>query len=93
MKSQLFKTAWELFKKYNMSFSQALVEAWKSVKREAIRIEVLKMDVSEWSQEIEFKNRIKNLKPVFYKLRQVINGTVDNSGARFDYGNGVYNGD
>ena len=37
MKSQIFTIAWKLFRKYQMTFSQALIEAKKNVKREALK--------------------------------------------------------
>jgi hypothetical protein len=33
MKSQLFKTAWATFRKYKVTFSQALKKAWNDWKR------------------------------------------------------------
>lgn len=93
MKTELFKTAWELFKKFNMSFSQALIESWKTIKRELVRQKVLKMDLSDFKMETEFKSRTKNLKTVFFNLRSQVSLSVNNSGASFDYGTGMYNGD
>lgn len=33
-KSQIFSKAWNLFRKYNITFSQALIKAWTDFKRE-----------------------------------------------------------
>lgn len=33
-KSEVFSTAWKLFRKYNITFSQALIKAWNDVKRQ-----------------------------------------------------------
>jgi len=32
-KSQIMSTAWKLFRKYNITWSQALIKAWNDVKR------------------------------------------------------------
>lgn len=93
MKSTVFKKAWELYKLYKMTFSQALVEGWKFAKRRAIAIEVEKLNLSEWLQEIEFNKRIKNIKQTFYPIREQKNTIIDNSNARLWYGIGTYNGD
>lgn len=70
MKSQAMKTAWLLFKKYEMTFSQALIEAWKSVKRDFLRIEFETASANE-KQSLFFRfNSIS--KKIFYPVRQSV---------------------
>jgi hypothetical protein len=93
MKTQLFKTAWNLFKKFNMTFSQALIEAWKEVKKEMIVKQVQQMNLSELKERMELTERLKPFKTTFYELREVLTTKIDNKGAVHFYGAGTYNGD
>lgn len=61
MKSQIFTKAWELFKIYEITFSQALKDAWKLAKRELIKIQFSIADTQE--QKTELLNLFNSLKP------------------------------
>lgn len=92
MKSQALKTAWILFRKYQITFSQALVEGWKKAKREFLRIEFTKTS----NDEISYRNRLvrsfNELKEIHY-LQRFVQTEINIEGAKHDYGVGIYNGD
>jgi hypothetical protein len=63
MKSQIFTKAWELFKTYEISFSEALKDAWKLAKRELVKIQFSSVDVTETEKRNELLNLFNSLKP------------------------------
>ena len=63
MKSQIFTKAWELFKTYEISFSEALKDAWKLAKRELVKIQFSLVDVTETEKRNELLNLFNSLKP------------------------------
>jgi hypothetical protein len=63
MRSQIFTKAWELFKTYEISFSQALKDAWKLAKREIVKIQFSLVDVTETEKRNELLNLFNSLKP------------------------------
>ena len=72
MKSQALKTAWILFRKYQMTFSQALIEGWKKVKRDLLRIEFASTSSEEITYRQRLANRFNELKETFYVVRQEV---------------------
>ena len=66
MKSQIFTTAWKLFRTYQITFSQALVEAWKSVKREALKLEFASIKSNEISYRQRLVDKYNSLKETIY---------------------------
>lgn len=99
MKKAIFTEAWRLVKLYNVSLSVALQTAWIEFKSDLI---MDKINMLELKQGIENRFEIEKLTayvaPMIIKLRElrsklVLNVPFDNSGARYDYGIGIYNGD
>jgi len=90
-KSIIFRSAHAIFKMQNVTFSEALTLAWKKTKQgvKAIVIKCNKQIKSErWiGYETVYFNEL-----VFTNI-VVIRESVNNSGARHDYGIGAYNGD
>lgn len=74
MKSQIFKTAWELFKSYNVTFSQALTEAWKKAKRELLKLEFATIKPNEISYRQRLANKYHSLKATLYTVRDEVRG-------------------
>jgi len=73
MKSQLFTKAWELFKKYEMSFSEALKEAWKLVRRELVKIEFSNCtDALKRNELVSLFNSLKPNTFLNFKTREII---------------------
>jgi len=91
MKSQLFKTAWAIFKMQTISFSDALKQAWKETKKgfKAVVVRMNKLVKSEkW---IGFET-------VYYNALQIIKIEnekiiVNNDGAAAWYDGKTYNAD
>jgi len=77
MKSQAMKTAWLLFRKYQITFSQALIEGWKRVKRELLKLEFAKTTSDEVTYRAKLVKRYNEIKPYFFLPRD------------YDYGVGV----
>lgn len=93
MKSQIFTKAWELFRKYNITFNQALTKAWSDFKRDLL-VQVYnkipsKAQFSKKKQEA--KKMWQNFKGVDFLC--VPRNIINNSGAAAYYGIGVYSGD
>jgi hypothetical protein len=89
MKSKVLKTAWLLFREFDVTFSEALKEAWIRIKREFLRIEFAEtMDKS-------LVSKFNSLKPTFFKQRNSSNEivVVDNLGASFYYDGKTFNND
>lgn len=89
MKSQIFTSAWKLTKINGMSFSEALKLSWKAFKND-VRVIV----TESWNKikRVAFtKNGTTsgNIENAISAVRIV----VDDSGARHDYGVGIYNND
>ena len=63
MKSQVLIKAWELFRTYEITFSQALIDAWKLAKRESVKIEFANTDTSLTEKRAELLNKFNSLKP------------------------------
>lgn len=66
MKSKIFTIAWKLFRNYQMTFSQALVEAWKTVKRESLKLEFASIKSNEISYRQRLVNKYNSLKEIMY---------------------------
>ena len=62
MKSQVLIKAWELFRTYEITFSQALIDAWKLAKRESVKIEFANTDTSLTEKRAELLNKFNSLK-------------------------------
>ena len=89
-KSIIFKSAHAIFKMQNVTFSEALIEAWKKVKQ-GVKAIVMKCNRLVKSVGLGYETVYFN-ELVFTNI--VVSRTVcDNSGARHDYGIGAYNGD
>jgi len=67
MKSQLFKTAWKIFKKYNVTFSQALKKAWIDFKRQSLVniYNSIRSTAQYAKKKLEAKKMIENCKVDF----------------------------
>ncbi len=73
MKSEALKTAWKLFRDYDMTFSQALIEGWKKVKREIVRRLFAETSSEEVTYRQRLVRRLKNeLQETFYPVRQKV---------------------
>jgi hypothetical protein len=70
MKSQAMKTAWLLFKKYQITFSQALIEGWKRVKREFLKLEFAKTTSDEVTYRSKLVKRYNEIKINFFVERK-----------------------
>jgi len=66
MKSKIFTIAWKLFRNYQMTFSQALVEAWKTVKRESLKLEFASIKSNEISYRQRLVDKYNSLKETIY---------------------------
>ena len=66
------KTAWILFKQYQMTFSQALIEGWKRVKKELLKIEFSKTTSDEVTYRAKLVRRYNEIKFEFFDVRQSI---------------------
>ena len=80
-KSQIFSKAWNLFRKYNITFSQALIKAWTDFKREFyIKIYNSIPSKTQYSKKkIEAKKMYENFNSVGFQL--VCRNIVNNIGA------------
>jgi len=63
MKSKILTKAWELFRTYEITFSQALTDAWKLAKREMVKIQFANTDTSNTEKRAELLDRFSSLKP------------------------------
>jgi hypothetical protein len=69
MKSQAMRKAWELFRKYQITFSEALVEGWKYVKRLLLKEEFSKTFPNETTYRQKLVMRYETLKPKLFLPR------------------------
>jgi len=89
-KSIIFKSAHAIYKMQNVTFSEALIEAWKKTKQ-GVKAIVMKCNRMVKSVVLGYETVYFN-ELVFTSI--VVSSTVcNNSGARHDYGIGAYNGD
>lgn len=80
-KSQIFSTAWKLFRKYNITFSQALTKAWNDTKRQ-FYVSVYNSIPSKAQfakKKLEAKKMYEQFNTVSFEL--VLRTLVDNSAA------------
>lgn len=86
MKSQALTTAWILFRKYQITFSQALREAWLRVKKEAIRIAFSQTKPDEISYRQRLVERYNSMKITFFVTRPelIIDVNSDNLIGRYE---------
>ena len=98
MKKQVFIKAWELVRMYGINLSNALTIAWATIKVEIMQVEIEYLESMAFTgcavmkiEKVQFPlmKRIKDFTPSRINWKK----TYDNSGARFDYGVGLYNGD
>jgi hypothetical protein len=98
MKSQIFKNAWVIFRINKVSFSESLKTAWQAFKIKA----ELCISYSDFKKQIPscvvFKIRKGTSTYHRQKLSDLIEDLAthrdnDSSGAVWDYGRGIYNGD
>jgi len=84
-KSQIFSKAWGLFRKYNITFSQALVKAWTDFKREFYVAIYNKIpSKAQYSKKkIEAKRIYETFNDVGFRL--VSRNIVNNDGAASYY--------
>ena len=92
-KKLVFQLAWKNFKNYKMTFSQALVEAWKSYRKDAIKQFFRLVDCSNIELRDKLVQQFNSITKTFYPLRYIDTTPIDNSGAAAYYGCGRYNGD
>jgi len=87
-KSKVFQNAWQIFKKFKVTFSQALVEAWKNLKRQLLVDAYNKIPSTRQytKRKIEAKTLWQSITSIRYDLRNVVN----NDGAAAYYGIGAY---
>jgi hypothetical protein len=93
MRTSIFKKAWELFRKFQMTFSQALIEAWKIVKREMLVIAYNKIPSTRSFQKkkLEAKKKWQAITTIAFPWRDHL--VVNNAAAAGYYGIGKYCGD
>jgi hypothetical protein len=93
MRQSIFNKAWQLFRKFQMTFSQALIEAWKIVKREMFVIAYNKIPSTRSFQKkkLEAKKKWQQIETITYPWRSHL--VSDNAGAAAYYGTGNYCGD
>jgi hypothetical protein len=65
MKSQLFKTAWAIFKMQTVTFSEALTQAWKETKK-GLKAVIVRMNKTVKSE------RWIGFETIYYNALQVI---------------------
>lgn len=94
MKSQIFKTAWQIFRTQKVSFSQALSQAWSFAKKVSISIQ------TSWNKKTStvyslksgsFNGQTGSLVRLFEMF--VNSSPINNDGAAAYYGKGFYNAD
>lgn len=90
MKSLLFKSAWNIFKMQNVSFSEALKLAWKSIKSGSKAV-IVRMNKQVKSVGLGYDT-------IYYNALQFVDIVVkrevyNNDGAAAWYGCGHYNAD
>lgn len=98
MKKQVFTTAWELVRSLGINLSNALKIAWAKVKVSAMQDQIDELESKAFTG-----GQVKAIEKVQFPLMKIITELMplsirwskeyDNSGARFDYGRGTYNGD
>ena len=98
MKKQVFTTAWELVRMYGINLSNALKIAWAKVKVSAMQDQIDELESMAFTG-----GQVKAIEKMQFPLMKIITELMplsirwskayDNSGARFDYGVGLYNGD
>ena len=89
-KQIVMTSAHAIFKMQNVTFSEALTLAWSKVKQ-GVKAIVMKCNSLVKSKGLGYETVYFN-ELVFQSI--VVSRTVcDNSGARYDYGVGAYNGD
>lgn len=76
MKSQAMRKAWELFKKYQITFSEALIEGWKHVKRLWLKSEFSKTFPSEITYRNKLVSRYEALAPKLFLPRNHTSETI-----------------
>lgn len=88
-KSIVLKSAWKIFKNGNVTFSEALKISWKAYKNE------VRVIVTESWNKIKRVAFTKNgtTSGTIENVISAVKNVVNNSGARHDYGIGIYNGD
>lgn len=90
-KSILFRSAHAIFKMQNVTFSEALTLAWEKTKQ-GVKAIVMKCNRQVKSERWIGYETVYFNELVFQSI-VVSRGSVNNSGARHDYGIGAYNGD
>jgi len=89
-KSILFRSAHAIYKMQNVTFSEALIEAWSLFKSNTMAY-VMKANRLVKSVGLGYETFYFN--ELSYKSIVTKIEVFDNSGARHDYGIGAYNGD
>lgn len=92
MKSQLFKSAWVIFRKYAVTFSQALKKAWNDWKRQRLvnLYNAIRSTRQYAKQKAEAKQRWQNCNVDFQLTPRNI---YNNSGAEALYDGKTFNND
>jgi len=98
MKSKIFKNAWKMVKEFGVTFPSALTIAWSEFKISLLEIKYKSISVFEWKKQLQVRSLINNLvdkknsiKPC--NIEYKFNNKINNDGAKYWYGIGVYNGD
>lgn len=93
MRKSIFTKAWELFRKFQMTFSQALIEAWKLSKREVLVKAYNKIPLTKSFQKKkqDAKKLWQVIETITYDWRSHL--VAKNNGASAYYGIGRYSGD
>lgn len=87
------KEAWSNYRVYDMTFGEALKDAWDNHKRYVIREHVKSLGLSEMYQTIEIRKQTKHLPLRFFKPRVTHITISAGAAAAYYYGEGRYNGD
>lgn len=89
-KSIVMKSAWSMFKMLNYSFSECLELAWKDLKN-GVKAVIVKSNKLIKSVGLGYETIYFN-ELVFTNI-ETLKTVCDNSGARHDYGVGIFNND
>ncbi|MBC7749558.1 MAG: hypothetical protein H7Z76_13460 [Methylotenera sp.] len=94
MKSQIFKTAWKIFKSEMITFSNALKKAWEFSKKVTFHLSISwnKKEVPTYTfKGLNFSIATGSLHDTYLRASKHV--ASSNNGAILDYGCGMYNGD
>lgn len=93
MKASIFTKAWQLFKMYNITFSQALIKAWSDYKRSLLVAVYNKIPSTRSFTKKKAEAKLAWQKFTEVNFRMERRNIIENSGARFFYDAKTFNAD